>query len=218
MIEKLQYITQHLNGKSHSEMAETACRSGVRWVQLRMKDVSFEDYLNEAKRTREICKKYGAKLIINDHVEIAKVVNADGVHLGKTDIDPAKARSILGQKFIIGGTANTLEDIFELHEKGVDYVGLGPFRFTATKKNLSPVLGLEGYRKIIAILCENGIGLPVIAIGGIQTEDIKEIVNTGIYGVAIASLINKSENMADTIQKIIKKLEYGEIAHSRQSF
>ena len=214
MIEKLHYITQSLNGKSHSEMAEVACQSGIRWVQLRMKDVSFNHYLDEAKKTRNICRKYGAKLIINDQVEIAQNVNADGVHLGKMDMTPAEARMFLGSKYIIGGTANTLEDVLNLHQQGVDYVGLGPFRFTTTKKNLSPVLGLEGYRSIIRSLLKNDIEIPVIAIGGILTKDIKEILKTGIHGVAIASLINRSENITNAIQKIIKELEYGEIAHS----
>jgi thiamine-phosphate pyrophosphorylase len=214
-IYKLHYITQSLHGKSHAEMAEEACKSGVNWVQLRMKNCSEEELLDEAIMTKIICQKYGAKLIINDHVEIAKEIDAHGVHLGKTDISPEKARSILGDQFIIGGTANTLDDIIELHNQEVDYIGLGPFQFTSTKDNLSPVLGLIGYQKIIKALREKGIDTPVIAIGGIQINDIRSLLEEGIHGVAIASLINESNDKKDTIQKIVNELNYGEITHSR---
>jgi thiamine-phosphate pyrophosphorylase len=149
MISKLHYITQDLADHSHSALAEQACIAGVDWVQLRIKNKTFDDQVIIANETAEICQKYNAKLIINDNVKLAKEVNADGVHLGKTDMEPAEARRILGNDFIIGGTANTFEDIIRLVQSGVEYIGLGPFRFTSTKENLSPILGIEGYKNIM---------------------------------------------------------------------
>jgi thiamine-phosphate pyrophosphorylase len=199
-ISRLHYISQELNGKSHIELIENACIAGIDWVQLRVKDKSFEETLMIAEKAKEICLEYNAKLIINDHVVIAKKVNADGVHLGKEDINPAKAREILGPEFIIGATANTMEDIKEHHLAKVDYIGLGPFRFTTTKENLSPVIGLEGYEKIIKECKNNNTTIPVIAIGGIVPEDIAGILKAGLYGVAVSSVINKAENKKKIVE------------------
>ena len=215
MIEKLHYITQgDIEGYSHTDLANIACQNGVKWVQLRMKDVSYEECLEEALKVKSICQKYNARLIINDNVSIAKEIEADGVHLGKEDMDPLEARRILGESRIIGVTANTLDDIRKLSTKKVDYIGLGPFRFTTTKKKLSPVLGIEGYRSILNALKSEGINIPVIAIGGIKAVDIKEIVKTGVHGIALASVINKAEDKASAIREIINELNYGEVAHS----
>ncbi len=214
-IEKLHYITQSLNGKSHADMAREACQAGVKWVQLRIKDSNEKQMLSEAERVLAICKVYGAKFIMNDHVELAKFIQADGVHLGKSDMRPEVARKILGDEVIIGGTANTLEDIISLHAQGVDYIGLGPLRFTDTKANLSPILGFSGYKDIIRQLIEKGIETPIIAIGGIQVEDVEELMRVGVHGIAVASLINHSEQKKQTINHVHKQLSYyGEIAHS----
>jgi thiamine-phosphate pyrophosphorylase len=127
-------------------------------------------------------------------------VNATGVHLGKTDMPPAEARRILGDGFIIGGTANTFEDIRRLTDEGVDYIGLGPFRFTATKKNLSPILGLEGYKDILSRCRAAGIALPVLAIGGITVDDIPALMQTGVSGIAVSSAIRQAEAAGRCIQ------------------
>jgi thiamine-phosphate pyrophosphorylase len=206
MISKLHYITQELQDQSHSDLAESACLAGVDWVQLRVKNKSYNEYLDEATKTKDICKKYGVKLIINDNVKIAKEVGADGVHLGKTDMDPLEARQMLGKNFIIGGTANTFQDIERLSAAKVDYIGLGPFRFTSTKKDLSPILGLEGYKKIIQQCREKGISIPIISIGGIKKEDVKSIIQIGIFGVAVSSAINLSENKAETVKIFFEEL------------
>ena len=100
-----------------------------------------------------------------------------------------EARQILGEAFIIGGTANTFEDVKLHHAAGADYLGIGPFRFTTTKKNLSPVLGLEGYTSILAQMNEAGIRIPVVAIGGIVAEDIPAIMETGVNGIALSGAI-----------------------------
>mgnify|MGYP000538046858 CR=1 FL=1 len=148
MISKLHYITQDIPGFSHQQLTELACKGGVNWVQLRLKNKSQEEWLLIAQETKLICLKYGAQLIINDSIEIAKTVGAAGVHLGKEDVSPAEAREILGNKIIIGGSCNTIEDVERNIQAGCDYVGIGPYRFTSTKDKLNPILGLEGIREI----------------------------------------------------------------------
>jgi thiamine-phosphate pyrophosphorylase len=199
-ISKLHYISQEINEESHGDLIAEACEAGADWIQLRVKNKSFEETLIIAQQVKEICNNYNVKLIINDYVSIAKEIQADGVHLGKTDMDPLKAREILGSNFIIGGTANTFEDIKKLHLGEVDYIGLGPFRFTTTKENLSPVLGLEGYRELLKQCKEENIRIPVIAIGGIIPEDVTEIIETGIHGVAVSAVINKAKNKKEIIE------------------
>lgn len=204
IIKKLHYLTQTgKQGEPHAEMARRACAAGVRWVQLRIKDRPAEYIWEQATETLTICREFGATLIINDHVEIARDMGADGVHLGKTDMDVTQARKLLGPKKIIGGTANTLEDIKTLTHKGVDYIGLGPFRFTTTKQNLSPVLGVEGYRHILRACRALNIQIPIIAIGGIQPEEVAALLETGIHGVAMASAINYADKPSELIHKIL---------------
>ena len=200
-IAKLHYITQETKEYSHQQRAEIVCRAGINWVQLRVKGKSDEEYLMIAKQVKLICDNYDSKLIINDNVEIAKMVKADGVHLGKSDMRPGVARKELGNTAIIGGTANTYDDIIELTKEGVDYIGLGPFKNTTTKKNLSPILGLQGYVNILAKCKKANISTPIIAIGGIQIEDVSQLTNTGTYGIAIASAINESVNITGTAKQ-----------------
>lgn len=198
-ISKFHYITQDMDDFSHPELAAFACKGGVNWVQLRIKNRKYSECLTIARETKIICDKYNAKLIINDNVQIAQEVSAYGVHLGKEDMSPGEARNFLGADFIIGGTANSLEDLQRLNELNVDYIGLGPFRFTFTKKNLSPVLGLEAIKNIVGHST-----IPVIAIGGIQLSDIPLLMQTGIYGIAVSSAINLSEDKIRTAQKFIE--------------
>ena len=148
----VQFITHYTDQYTYLDSVRIALEGGCRWIQLRMKDTPTEDILPIAKETLTLCRQYEATFIIDDHVELAKQIKADGVHLGKLDMPITEARSILGKNFIIGGTANTLEDIRMHYEAGADYIGCGPYRFTTTKKNLSPVLGLEGYREAILFL------------------------------------------------------------------
>lgn len=207
IIDRLHYITQAgPNGESHLEMMQRACESGVNWVQLRIKDLEKEKLINTAKKAREIANQNGAKLIINDHVDIALITGADGIHVGLNDMPVKDARKIVGDDLIIGGTANDLEAILRHVDEGADYIGLGPFRFTTSKQNLSPVLGKEGYYRINDELIKRNITIPVIAIGGITINDLDEIGTTGIHGVAVASLINSSQNPDVVIRDIYKEI------------
>ncbi|AUC23021.1 MULTISPECIES: thiamine phosphate synthase [Polaribacter] len=200
MISKLQYISQGKTPEQHLENIQKACVAGAEWVQLRLKNFDAEIILETANKAREITNSFKAKLIINDHYKIAKSVKADGVHLGKNDECPLVVRAYLGVSFIIGGTANTAEDCNSLLDKKVDYIGLGPYQFTETKKNLSPVLGVLGYRKILEELQTETL---IIAIGGITLKDVPEIINTGIYGIAVSGEITKEVSSIAEFQEIL---------------
>jgi len=154
-----------------------------------MKLASDEEMLEVANLAREICLGWGCRFIVNDRVGVALGAEADGVHLGKEDMAVSEARRILGPDAIIGGTANTVEDVRKHWREGADYIGLGPYRFTATKKNLSPILGLEGYRRILQELKKEGFRLPVFAIGGIGSDDVAALVEAGCSGVAFSGML-----------------------------
>lgn len=202
MIDKLHFISHEREGKSHEAMIEEACEAGVKWIQLRIKDKSEEQVLLIAQRVRLICSRFKAVFILNDHVLIAKQVNADGVHLGASDMDPLVARTLLSKNSIIGGTANTIEDIRRLKGVGVDYIGLGPFRFTETKEKLSPILGIEGYKEIVKHCMEERIELPIIAIGGVVLGDVESLQLAGVYGVAMSAAIAKHEMKEKIIESV----------------
>ena len=200
MVSKLHYITQGNTPEQHLENIQRACASGVEWVQLRLKKVDPKTLLEIAKKAREITGHFQTRLIINDHYKVAKEVNADGVHLGKSDACPLKVRAYLGKFYSIGGTANTLEDCKTLLEKKVDYIGLGPFQFTETKKNLSPVLGTVGYQ---VLLDELKTETPIIAVGGITLDDTTKIIQTGVYGVAVSAAITNDFTSIPVFHKIL---------------
>ncbi|MFR0835351.1 MAG: thiamine phosphate synthase [Barnesiella sp.] len=202
----LQFITHQNNQYSTIEGAKEALEGGCKWIQLRMKDSPIDEVKATALELKEICKKYEALLILDDHVELTAELEIDGVHLGKYDMPPADARKKIGEQYIIGGTANTFEDILQLVAQDVDYIGLGPFRFTETKKKLSPVLGLEGYKKIMEECRKHDIKVPVVAIGGITTEDISDIMQTGVSGIALSGAILNSSSPKTETSKIINLL------------
>ncbi|MDR3137491.1 MAG: thiamine phosphate synthase [Tannerellaceae bacterium] len=171
------------------EGIELALRGGCRHIQLRMKGAAIAEVETVAWEAKVLCKQYGGALYVNDHVDVCLKVGAKGVHLGKSDMSVCEARKKLGRNYIIGGTANTFEDIRLLNGEGVDYIGLGPFRFTATKEKLSPLLGLEGYKRIVEQCRRERITLPIIAIGGIILSDILAIKAVGVDGIAVSSAI-----------------------------
>ena len=200
----IQFITHYTERYTYLDSVRIALEGGCRWIQLRMKEASPKDILPIAKEAMSLCRKYDATFIIDDFVELAKQIGADGVHLGKNDMPIAKARKILGKDFIIGGTANTFEDVQMLYKAGANYIGCGPFRFTTTKKNLSPILGLEGYQQIISLMKEHKISLPLVAIGGITKKDIPSLMQTGISGIALSGSILRSENPIEEMKEIIQ--------------
>lgn len=214
MISRLQFITQETDQYNHLQAIEAACNAGVQWVQLRVKDKSENEVLALAIEAKKITDRFNTKLIINDKPEVARKVNAYGLHLGKEDMKIDEARKIVGNTMIIGGTANTLEDIINYSFTSVNYIGLGPYRFTSTKKKLSPVLGLDGYKKILEECDQRNIKIPIIAIGGIEEKVLAQLMKTGVYGVAISSSIIKSSDIKNTIQYIKSFLDEQFVNHS----
>lgn len=206
MYNRLQYISDGNNVEEQTQNIKKALQNGCKWIQLRFKKSTPEDLLSLAKSIKELCTNYNAIFIINDNVHLAKKLDADGVHLGLTDMKIGQARGILGDSKIIGGTANTLEDVLQRVEEKCDYIGLGPFQFTSTKVNLSPVLGMEGYHNIIEKLTSKQIVIPIYAIGGITLENVEPLKQTGIYGIALSGTITKSENPSELINQLNEKL------------
>ena len=202
----IQFITHSNNRYGYVDGARLALEGGCRWVQLRMKEATGAEFMAAAAEIGRLCKEHGATFVLDDHVEWVEKTGADGVHLGKNDMPIDEARKILGSDKIIGGTANTFEDVERLYRQGADYIGCGPFRFTTTKKNLSPVLGLEGYQHIVDQMKSHGINLPIVAIGGILESDIKSILATGVSGIAVSGGILNAENPAEEMQRFLKHL------------
>lgn len=200
----IQFISHFTEQHTYLDSIRLALEGGIKWVQLRMKEASEEEFLSVGTEVRRLCNQYGATFIIDDHVELVHKLKADGVHLGKTDMPIIEARRILGNDIIIGGTANTFEDIAAHYQATANYIGCGPFRFTTTKKGLSPTLGLEGYRSIMQKVKEAAIDIPVVAIGGITAEDIPGIMQTGISGIALSGAILRAENPIEEINRILK--------------
>ena len=180
-----------------------ALEGGCKWIQLRMKDASDDEVRKAAAEIQPMCKEHEAVFLLDDRVELAKELHADGVHLGKNDMPIDEARRILGEEYIIGGTANTFDDIQRIASQGADYIGCGPFRFTTTKKNLAPVLGIEGYRDIIAKMRNAGINIPMVAIGGITPDDIDEILATGVQGIAVSGTVLNADDPVEMMKKLI---------------
>lgn len=202
----LQFITHFTEKYSYTDSAMMALEGGCRWIQLRMKDACESEIERTALRLIPECRRRGAIFIIDDHVELAIKTGADGVHLGKNDMSVADARRMAGPDFIIGGTANTFEDIQRIAREGADYIGCGPFRFTTTKKNLAPVLGADGYENIISQMRKTGISLPLVAIGGITIGDIPDLMQTGVSGIALSGSILRSDHPVEDMKNVIRRL------------
>lgn len=214
MFERLQYISQGDSEEEQLKNITLALDAGCKWIQLRYKKKKKIEILRLAGLVRAKCNSYNAVLIINDFPEIAQLVDADGVHLGLTDLAASEARTMLGLGKIIGGTANTLEDVLQRMDEQCDYIGLGPFKFTPTKENLSPILGLEGYINILQKLDHILHKPPIYAIGGIATNDINGLKSAGLYGVALSGLITQAPHKRELIKQIKEKLD-AKIEYSR---
>lgn len=200
----VQFITHCTDKYTYLDSARMALEGGCRWIQLRMKDRPLDEVEETGRQVQALCKAHDAIFVIDDHVELAQKLHADGVHLGLKDMPVHEARKVLGEEFLIGGTANTFEDILLHWRGGADYIGCGPFRFTETKKNLSPVLGLEGYARILRQMKEAGVALPVVAIGGITKADIPGLMRTGVQGIALSGTVLRAQDPAGEMRQILE--------------
>lgn len=198
----LQFISHYTDKYSYLDSICLALQGGCRWIQLRMKDATDDEVRPIAIEAQKLCKQYGATFIIDDRVALVKELQADGVHLGKNDMPIAEARRLLGPDYIIGATANTIWDVKAHYAAGADYIGCGPFRFTTTKQKLSPVLGLDGYRRIIIEMRAAHIDIPIVAIGGITKDDIPAILATGITGIALSGTVLRAANPIEEMKHL----------------
>jgi thiamine-phosphate pyrophosphorylase len=202
----LMAITQNGVAMGHSEQAARLCAAGVRWIQLRMKDASQATWIDTAREVAATCRIHGTVCIINDSVDIALAVGADGVHLGRTDLDWREARRRLGPDRILGGTVNYTWEAEKAFRSGcLDYVGVGPLRFTRTKKELAPLQGYDGIRSLLAIL--NGI--PAWAIGGIEVGDVARLRDLGAAGTAVCSALLRDGTIGENVRAFLEAWPFG---------
>lgn len=183
------------------EKIETALKAGVDYVQLREKNISSAEYLKRARILREMTEKYHTKFIVNDRLDIAMLSEADGIHLGQSDVPVADARKILGRDKIIGATAKTVEQAVKAEQEGADYLGSGAWFFTSTKKDAVPIAE-ETYRDIL-----NAVTIPNVAVGGINAENGRKPLECGASGLAISAGILAAEDVAAEVRKLRDMLE-----------
>lgn len=195
----IQVLTWDEAPRSHLEQVQSLIAAGASWIQLRQKNGTYDEKLAVASACVALCKKASVTLIINDDPRLCLECGADGVHLGLSDMPIVEARALLGSHCIIGGTANTPNQVAGRMDAGADYVGVGPWRFTGTKKGLSPVLGKEGVRAVAQMVEDRKkAGMhtcPFVVIGGIVPTDVAQIQALGANGLAISSAIVGVPNM-----------------------
>ena len=200
----VQFVTRYAEHIGYLDSVRIALEGGCRWIQLRVKNASDAEVETLAVEALALCREYKATFIIDDRVALVKKLHADGVHLGKNDMPVAEARSLLGDAFLIGGTANTFNDLKAHVENGADYIGCGPFRYTTTKEKLSPILGLDGYRNILSQMKKCGIDIPVVGIGGVAYEDIPDLKSVGLNGIALSGSVLRAEDPVAEMRRIIE--------------
>ncbi len=202
----LQYITNTHCGRSIPEQVKAVLEGGCRWVQLRMKDASQEEVAEMARQIKPLTDEKEAFLIINDYVDVCRDVNCTGVHLGKTDMLPSKARMELGPLAVIGVTANTFEDIEAVRALDIDYIGMGPFADTRTKENLAPILGISGIANLCNEMNAAEINIAHVAVGGVKLDDVQALLEAGCDGIAVSGAIANADDMVEATRRFISLL------------
>lgn len=192
-----------LGGRELYEDVEKALRGGATLIQLREKNMDFDDFVKSAKKIKAVCQKYNVPLIINDSVDVALAVGADGVHLGQSDTGIAKAREILGNSKIIGATAKTIEQAQKAQQEGADYLGSGAI-FGTTTKGDAKKMDFETLKSIT-----DAVSIPVVAIGGITGENVLLLRGTGIAGAAVVSGIFAQSDIEKATRDLYERI--GEI-------
>ena len=201
---KIYWVTDEkaCNGKDFYKCIEESIKGGVKIVQLREKNISTKDFYKKALKVKEICKNYGVLFIINDRLDITQAVEADGVHLGQSDMPIEKAREILKDKFLIGATARNIEEAEKAELLGADYIGSGAIFGTSTKDNAKR-LEMEDLKKIV-----NSVKIPVFAIGGININNVWMLKNIGLQGVCSVSGILSEKDCKKVVENILKNFNW----------
>jgi len=205
LISRLHCLTWDGSSLTHLEQVEQLLDAGANWIQLRQKNGLEGEKIKNATMAVSLCKKYKATLIINDSPQIALESGANGVHLGQKDYPIPEARKLLGKNAIIGGTANTGLQALQLVTDTCDYIGLGPWKSTQTKENLSEILGEAGIKKVLDL----HLKIPVIAIGGITPSDVPKILSLGAYGIAVSSGIVAAKSIKAAFEEYLERTAFG---------
>jgi len=187
-----------LNGRSIASCISEAIEGGVTLIQVREKNISTREFFKVAKEVKEVTNKYNVPLIINDRIDIALAIDADGVHLGQSDMPIEMARKILGKDKIIGISAGSLSEALEAEKNGADYLGIGTVFFTGTKKDIEEPIGLDGLKEIV-----NNIKIPSVAIGGINKNNCEEVMSSGVNGISLISAILANDNIENSSRDLI---------------
>ncbi len=190
-------------GRTTQHIVEAALRGGVTCVQLREKTCSTREFIIQALSIKDHLKRHNVPLIINDRIDIAQAVNADGVHLGQSDMTIELAKAILKDSMIIGISAESLKDAVQAEKDGADYIGVSPIYATPTKTDTAPPLGLEGLREM-----RKSVKIPLVGIGGLNRENAGEVIKNGADGVAVVSAIvaaDDPEKAARELSKIVEQ-------------
>lgn len=187
--------------ESFLEKVETACRSGVTIVQLREKNLTTNQYYQLAKQVKEITDAYQVPLIIDDRLDVCLAVDAAGLHIGDDELPVSVARQVLGPEKILGVTAKTVKRALEAEEGGADYLGTGAIFPTTTKEN-APITLISTLKTI----CQR-VAIPVVAIGGLTSENIEQLIDTGIAGVAVVRDLMQAEDIEAKTQAFLTKLD-----------
>lgn len=203
---KIMFITPNKTKEEIIKECNIVLQEGIKFIQLRMKKASNDEILEVAKQIRPVCDKYCAILTVDDKIELLKSNLFDGVHLGKNDMPIKQAKQITQNKYLLGATCNTIQDVQKAIENGADYLGIGPYKYTTTKQNLAPILGLEGYQDIVKNMRAKNLNIPFYAIGGITLEDLLPLKEIGIFGIALSGAISTATNKQSIIKEILKTL------------
>ncbi|MFD0766358.1 thiamine phosphate synthase [Mucilaginibacter lutimaris] len=202
-ISKFHYLTQDLPNRSHAEQVQIACEAGANWVQYRCMSKSDEEMIAELHHIASICDDWGATLILANHYHLLDKVDAQGVHIEDLNADLAAIREAITDEKTLGASATNIDGLLALQNSAVvDYCGYGPFAHTTTKANDKPLLGYEGYRQLERQLIE----IPVIAVGGVQLNDVELLMQTGVYGIAVSSAVNLSPDPGGMVKEIYRKI------------
>ncbi|HEU4833562.1 MAG TPA: thiamine phosphate synthase [Pyrinomonadaceae bacterium] len=193
-----------LSGLSHAEQVKALSQGGASLIQLREKHESAREFFEQAKAAFNVAARRGAQLIINDRVDLALAVGAYGVHLGQDDMPPDAARKLLGPNPVIGYSTHNIEQAIAARKFPIDYLAIGPIFATTTKSNTAPVVGLEGLRAVREAIG----GFPLVAIGGITSENARDVIAAGADSVAVISaLLSKSIRISDATRSLLQDLQ-----------
>jgi thiamine-phosphate pyrophosphorylase len=189
---------------SHEELAEMACAGGAHVVQLRDKLLARDAFADTARRVAAICRRHGVSFVVNDHADVAREVEADGVHVGRTDLPIREVRALLGPRAIIGASTGSLEQAEQAEREGADYAGFGHVFATASKAKATAPVGLDALARVAARLV-----IPVIAIGGVTAANAARVMAAGAWGFAVIGAVCAAEDPRAATERLREIVETG---------